>query len=256
MTKQNKTMQSLNKAMDMLDYFTKHREAGITQISKDLHLPKSTVHYILSTFKERGFIAQDSESRKYRLGVKTYQVASHWDPGDLDTVSHAYVKQLSDELGEIVLVSIMLEDQALIVDRCEPTPPFVIIPQVRYTMPLHCTAAGKLLLANSTEETLDIFLSGKRLIKNTVNTISDIPKLKKELRQIFKQGYSLDNEEMFRGVRCCAAPVRDSSGKVVAALSIMHPADKYRSTDYMNFVQRVVKQAESISIALGYSGAK
>lgn len=251
--KQTNSGHALNKAMDILDYFTKHREAGITQIHQDLKMPKSTVHYILTTFKNRGFIDQDPETHKYRLGVKTYQVGIHWsNPGDLDNVSHAYVKQLSDELGEIVLLSIIMEGQALIIDRCEPSPPFVILPQIRYSMPLHSTAAGKLLLANAPAETQDKILKSHELVKNTKNTIADKLKFKKMLQQIVKQGYALDNEEMFRGVSCCAAPVRDSAGKVIAALSIMRPSEKYSESENINLVLRVVRQAEMISMALGY----
>ena len=257
MKKKSKNGQSLNKAIDLLDYFTRHNEAGVTQISSELRMPKSTTHYILNILKNRGFIDQDTESHKYRLGVKIFEIGVQWaSPRDIERVSHTYVKQLSNELREIVQLSILLDNEAFIIDRYEPSPPFVILPQVRYKLPLYCTASGKILLAYLEADNLNRILKNLRLIKNTPNTIIEITKFKEDLLQISKQGYSFDNEEHFKGICCCAAPVRDDSGKVVAALSVMLPADKYPKTKYIKLVKKVVKQARLISLALGYIDVK
>jgi DNA-binding IclR family transcriptional regulator len=246
---------SLARAVDVLDYFTNVREAGISKISRDLAMSKSTVHYILNTFKSKGFIEQNPDNLRYRLGVKIYHVGMHWTHSEnLDGLAPRYVKELSDEIGEIVLLSILMDYQALIIGRSEPSPPFVIIPKIRYTMPLHSTATGKLLLAHSPHDFVEKFFRNSALAPFTANTITAQDKLEKVLKKIVKQGYSLDDDEMLAGVSCCAAPVRDYSGKVIASLSVTYPTEKYRGDAWTTLKDRIIKQAFLISEAMGYRG--
>jgi len=245
--------QSVARASDILLSFISCDEVGITELSQRLNLAKSTVHSLLQTLKEKGLIGQNPENSRYRLGVGAFQLGMRWLRGrDTRTVARPYMQQLSEELGEIVHLSILAGDQALLAERIAPSASFIAVPSTGWTMPLHATASGKILLAYSPKETASRIIRGKELTRYTTTTITDPDELEKILGKVYHLGYALDEEESLSGIMCIAAPIRDHSNDVVASLSICGPDDHFPCERRPELIARVKRQAEIISANLGY----
>ncbi|TRZ96345.1 MAG: IclR family transcriptional regulator [Dehalococcoidia bacterium] len=244
---------SVVRALDILLSFVSYDEVGITELSQSLNLAKSTVHSLLQTLKDKGLIEQNPENSKYRLGLKAYQLGMRWVKGrDLRIVARRYIQQLSEELGEIVHLSIFAGDQALIIDRIEPSAPFLVVPRIGWALPLHSTAAGKVLLAYSPKEVVNRIVRETKLAKYTASTITDPTELENVLNKVYHQGYALDEEETLSGIVCIAAPIRDYNSVVVASLSITSSVDRCPPERYLELIERVWRGADIISVNLGY----
>jgi len=122
--------------------------------------------------------------------------------------------------------------------------------------PAHCTSLGKAMLAFATQDHIDDFLRGRKLVRYTPNTIISSVKLKAELRAIRERGYAIDNEEREPGLRCIGAPLWDSAGDVIAAISIAGPVFRIGDDRVPNLSMSVMKIAARISASLGYRSGK
>jgi DNA-binding IclR family transcriptional regulator len=162
------------------------------------------------------------------------------------------MQQLSEELGETVHLCILGGAQALVMERVEPSAPFLVVPNIGWTMSLYSTASGKVLLAYSPKEVVSRIIRETKLIKYTASTITDPDELAGSLDKISQQGYAVDMEETVSGVMCIAAPIRDYTNAVVASLSICSPVERCPSVRCPDLIARVKRQADIISANLGY----
>ena len=149
--------------------------------------------------------------------------------------------------------------EVLYVDKVEPSQPadglrmVCMVSVMGSRIPTHCSAVGKVMLAFLPEERLVSIVKDKGLPRRTENTITDFEELKKHLQLIRKQGYALDDEENERGVKCVAAPIRDQSGEVIAAISISVPGIRIRTDTLLTtYKDQVTETAVNISKKLGY----
>jgi IclR family KDG regulon transcriptional repressor len=119
-------------------------------------------------------------------------------------------------------------------------------------LPLHCTGIGKVLAADLPEETI-ANLMGKSFTRYTDNTITKLADLLMHLRQVRKQGYAMDNEELIPGVKCVAAPVFNYRGEVAAGISLSTTSSLMGKTAIRKLTEELVKVGAQISIRLGFS---
>jgi DNA-binding IclR family transcriptional regulator len=244
---------SAARASDILLGFINYDEVGVTELSQSLNLAKSTVHSLLQTLKNKGLIEQNLDNSKYRLGVKVFQLGMRWVRArEVRTVARPYMQQLSEELGMRVHLSILAGDQALIADKVEPFTSFLVVPGVGWTMPLHSTASGKVLLAYSPSEVVNRVSQEKGLIRYTTNTITDPVNLDKVLDKVRLVGYAFDEEETLSGVMCIAAPIRDYTNSVIASVSACGSVEQFPPRGLEDLITRVKNCANMISTSLGY----
>jgi IclR family transcriptional regulator, KDG regulon repressor len=249
----NSTLRSVTRATDILLFFANCDEVGITELSRNLKLAKSTTHNILKALKDKGLIEQNLDNNKYRLGAKIFQLGMRWIGGrDVRVVSRPYIQQLSKELSTIVHLCILAGDQLLIVDRIEPSIPFIAVPRIGWTIPLHSSASGKVLLAYSPKEIVNRIIRETQLIKYTGNTVTDADQLELVLDQVCRQGYAMEIEETATSVICFAAPIRDYSTAVIASISICTSVERCPVDRHQEFITKVKRQADIISANLGY----
>ena len=249
-------VQSVERALKILIVLA---EAGnhltLTQIRDKADLNISTAHRLLHTLMNDGFIAQDKDTGKYMLGLRTFEVGhAALYSMDIRTTARPFLQELVDRCNETTNMSIMDQGEVVYIDQIESLNMIKIFARVGSRGPAHCTGSGKALLAQLSDREFDRFLQQKSPLKSyTQCTIVNPLKLKEEMARIRKNGHSLDNGELEAGVRCVAVPVWDFNNKAIAAISVSGPDN--RLTDALiveRLIPEVMAAADKISQRLGH----
>jgi DNA-binding IclR family transcriptional regulator len=168
-------------------------------------------------------------------------------------ISRPVLEQLWRATGETVNLAVMEGHEALYIDVLESAHTFRLVSKVGARRPLYCTALGKAMLAFLSEEEQQYLIAGESFERFTPNTLCRPTQLKKDLSLTRERGYSIDNEEVYLGSRCIAAPVFDQSGKVAAAVSVSGPTMRVPKERVPVFANATRQAASAISKRLGYA---
>lgn len=201
----------------------------LTEISKMISVPKSTLYPILQTMTDTNYIQLGKNSFRYKLGISTFCIGSSYSQDEymLEFVT-SIMKQIVSEIKEICQMGILEGNNVLYVLKEEPDVglDIRIISRVGKRIPAYCTALGKALLSNHTiEEIKQLYPKG--LTPYTENTITDFDRLAQQLAIIQEEHISKEYEEITKGLCCYAVPL-ESNGKIIAALSVSIP--NFRAT--------------------------
>jgi len=222
-------------------------ELGIAELSRKTGLSQSTVHRLLGTLYNLNFIDQNSNSHKYRLGLKLFELGSSII-NKIDIVKFAipYMEELSKKYNEAINLAKLDKDEIVYIHKIESSTTLKLDLKLGSRHPAYCTGLGKVLLAYLEEDELNSYLERVKLKKFTSNTITHQEKLKQELILIRQQGYAFDNEEYVQGVCCLAAPVKGYNNKVCAALSIAIPSARLKNNKTSFVIRDVINTANGI----------
>jgi DNA-binding IclR family transcriptional regulator len=252
--KSNYIIQSVAHALDVLEEFREdHDELGVTELSKKLKLHKNNVFRILATLQSRNYIEQNRTNDNYRLGIKCLELGQTFiRQRGLLKQAQPILHELAESSGETSYLSILRGSDVVYLDAVETTSTVRVISRVGLHMPIHATAAGKSLVAFESEEELRKRF-GADLSRYTKNTITDTGELLKNLSEAGENGYATDLEEFEDGLRCIAAPVRDYTRKVIAALSVSGPAHRLSDEKIRQSIgPEVSRCAHALSVRLGF----
>ena len=229
---QNKSgsFKSIDKALNLLEFLSANeREIGVAEISKKLNMGLSTVHRIITTLKSRGYVIQNQETVKYRLGIKLFELGCEvQSTKNLIKIIRPYLRKVSKMTNETVNLAILEDKEVIYLDtiRSSEILKTEIVQGTR--IPAHCTALGKVLLAFLSDSDFDqLYRSNEPIISLTSHTISSLDKLKKELKNVKEQWYALDREEYKIGINCVGVPIFTRNSENVAAISITGPASRF-----------------------------
>lgn len=247
-------LSSVRNAARLLCAFTPaDRDLGVSELAERLGLAKSTVHRILTTLAAEGLIERDAGSGRYRLGLRLYElgaiVADHLD---LHEVVAGPIDDLRNRTGETVHVAILDGAEVVYIARRESPHTLRLFSRVGHRNHAHCTSTGKVLLAFLSESERAALLDGRALVAHTPYTITDRNRLEEELEQIRRRGWAQNVNESEVGVTSVAAPIRDATGRVVAAISVAGPGPRFTRDTLRRFAAETVRTAEIISSRLGY----
>ena len=245
--------QVVDRVVDILETFTRQGpELGVSEISRALDLKKATAHRLLASLRRRGIVAQDPVTRRYRLGMKLWELGS-MATSHVDWIERVkpYLQQLTDRTGETTHLAVLNDGQVLYVDKVESPHSLRMPSQVGRRLPVHCTGIGKALVAFLPDEVLKALVDRHGLPRRTPNTITDLGALTDELTRSRARGFTVDNEEIEEGLVCIGAPVRDHTAHVVAAISIAGPSSRVRQDRIADHAREVVEAANAMSAALG-----
>ena len=255
----NYIIQTVSRALDLLEQFqVGDAELGITDLSNRLNLQKNNVFRLVATLKAKNYIEINNSTGKYRLGIKTRelgQVATRL----IDFADHArpFLSELKQQCHETCYFSIIKDGFTVYLEGVESDLPVRVAQQVGSSRPLYCTAAGRVQLAFMEPQKRMNFLSGSEMKGITTRTITDPDVLCKVLNIVAQQGYAIDDQEHDIGVMEIAAPVFDSHGTIIGALSVLGPEMRLAGTRLENELLPLVCQGASrLSIALGYDHTK
>jgi DNA-binding IclR family transcriptional regulator len=230
---------------------------GVSDIARELDLPKSAVHRLLVTFQAHGFVQQESRRRNYRLGPTLARLglraAEQYVPRQ---VARPYLEALAQEMGETVFLGVLAPHGVLIVDKVEHGHVLRVAPDLGTLLPLGQTALGRLLLAFCPPAEQEALLASSP-------TGPHSPGLPARLRAIAQQGYAVATGEWMPDLSCVAAPIRNGQGQVIAALAVSVPQSRMPSPQrhdpfagggtalaYPSLIPPVMNAAECISAAL------
>ena len=252
--RQSETVQSVVRALTLLDALGDSRgEVGVADLSKQVGFHVSTTHRLLATLIAQGYARQNPETGRYALGAKAFHLAeSYLGQLDLRRAVRPTLERLSHETGETANLVILEGGEALYLDKVESPQSLRIFSRIGRRAPLHCTAAGKVLLASHSRQKVDALLGQGPLEALTRSTITSRSQLRGELEKISEQGFALDIEECEAGASCIAAPVRNAQGETVAALGISGPSVRMDTQRIQELVPRVVREARYAADQLGF----
>ncbi len=243
------------KALRILEHLgTVEHGDSITEISQKLRIGKSTVYRLLATLSDHDFVWLDPYSGHYILGAKLLSFTEYLSQqSTLIRYGSVTLDDLSKQSNETCNMGVLDGYQVLYLMKKDGVHPLRMSGQVGRKLPAHCTALGKVLLSGLSEEELaSTFKHVQNLETFTPNTISNLDTLKRQLVRVRDTGLALDNEELYASVMCLAAPVRDFSGRIIAAISISFPKFRMDPDKLDDFKSLLISSAEEFSRQLGY----
>ena len=245
---------AVDRAMNLLELLASSRRGlTLSELSRKLRIPKSTTYYLVYTLVTRGYV-QRTGSGQYSLGFRFADVASASTAGlNLSVLAKPHLRQIAARLNLTALLAVLGGAEA------------VIIGKVTWArdgdggggawvgrhLDLHCTAQGKALIAHFPDDELDQLLNGRELAGFTSKTVLSLTALKAHLAEVRANGYAVNDEEHALGVRAVAAPVVDSWGVVVAAISVRGSIQQVPSARLRELGGEMVRAARELSLQLG-----
>lgn len=221
------------------------RALSLAELAAQLSLPKGTAHRICTQLLATGFLARDVDERMFSVGPALRQLA-------FDTLNHGVVRGLRHEVlselvrqvGETCNFTTLDGVRVLYLDRVEAQWPLRLTLDVGSHVPLHCTASGKLFLAQMEKKERDAVIGQITLTRMTANTITDADALKAECEAIAERGYSTDREEFIAGLVAVAVPVFDAAGKPRAAMAVHAPTARMTMEDAVKRIGALMEAAK------------
>jgi IclR family acetate operon transcriptional repressor len=247
-------LQSVTRALRSLELIADAGELGVSELGRRLGVHKATASRLAATLAERGLIERDPDTERYRLGFGLIRLAGAAMAGlDLVRTARPLMEDLADRTRETVNLGVLSGEDVIYVDQATGARSIVSVSWVGRRTPLHCTAAGKVLLAFASPSERERLLS-KPLTAETPRTIVDLPALLAQLEGVRTRGYAQTQEELEDGLNAVAAPVRQADGHTVAALSVSGPAFRVRPIDLPRLGRLTVDSAIATSRRLGFVG--
>ncbi|MER3397588.1 MAG: IclR family transcriptional regulator [Chloroflexota bacterium] len=245
-------VRSVLRAVDLLELLSSAQEPiGIVQLARSLGLPPSTTHRLCRSLVRAGFITQDPTTGRYTVGPALLRLTVDWGPDRLlGPQAEETVRRLRGEVGETAFVAVPKYDSALVAAAAEAEDWLRVTLSPRQLLPLHATAAGKVLLAFWPPNRLATWLSRVTLRAYTKRTVTTPDSLRRQLEEVRARGFATEDEEFSPGVRALAVPVPLGDHHVVAALGVAGPARRLRFPDAEGVLGALRRAAAGLSAAL------
>ena len=245
--------QSLVRAMTLLERLSLFPEGlSLTDLSQQLGMPSATVHRLLSTFEEMGYVEHDSAIGLWSIGLKTFSVGSAFlNRRDFIATSRPYMRRLVEQFGETVNLGVLDDGEVVYVGQAQSSEMMRMIVKLGSRAAIHSTGVGKTLLASLSEKGVAKILQRKGLERFTNHTIDNPTDLRNELSNIRKIGYALDDEEQAIGLRCVAASIFDENGIALAGLSISGPKARMTNSRITDLGAATRQMADEVTLAIG-----
>jgi IclR family pca regulon transcriptional regulator len=253
------TSRSLERGLAILSSFNSDRPLiGVSELSRDLALSRSTAHRYFMTLAQLGYLQQDRDSKRYRLGPRVLDLGfSAINSMDVREIAAPHLRELSDETGYTVNLAILEGTDVVYIERCRSARPgqreIDLDLHVGARLPAYCTAMGKAMLAFLPEEQCDEIIARIDFVPRGPNTLTDPAAFREELARIRASGVALNDEELAYGLRSIASPIRSQSGEVVAALNLAVQRTMLSAEELMaRFGPIVTRTALAISRGMGH----
>ena len=248
-----RSVPGVERALTVLEVLARSKRGlALSDLARNLHLPKSSTHCLLLTLERCGYLRRHEFTRRYLFDLKLFRLANMALAGiELREQSGPFLRLLMEETGLPVHIAIMEQDEVVVVDKVEPPGAVKLATWIGKRMDPHCTGVGKALIAYLPEEDLCRLIKEHRLPRHNENTIASAKKLKEELARIRRLGYAVDNEEDEIGLRCIGSPVFNATGHVVASISIAGTTSQITEQNWAALAERVKHTAAAISRQIG-----
>jgi DNA-binding IclR family transcriptional regulator len=248
-------VQSVDRAISILEILSRRREAGVSEIAVELAVHKSTAFRLLGALETRGLVEQAEDRGKYRLSFGIVRLAGGVAARlDLTQQSRRICRRLAEEIGETVNLAVVRSHYAVNLDQVRGPSAVTAHNWVGQLTPLHATSSGKVLLAHLDETHRDRLIEVAGLEGFTPGTVTSAAVLRQQLREARERGYAVTVEEYEIGLNAIAAPIRSHDGEVIAAVSASGPAYRFSEERMHELAPVLIAGADDISHRMGYGG--
>ena len=242
---------ALERALAILELLADSR-SGLTlpEIAQRLDLPKSSVHCLLVTLERHRYLHRRERTNRYRFASRLFSLGNRALSGlELREVAAPRMRELAEATHLTVHLAILERHEAVLIEKAEPPGLSKLATWLGKRMEVHCTGVGKALIAHLSEPELDRLVGEQGLPRHNDNTVVSLRKLKQQLAQVRRLGYSTDDEEDEIGFRCVGCPIFDSTRQVAAAISVSGATAQIREDNSPGLTQALLRTASSISAA-------
>lgn len=246
--------QSALRAIRLLEYLAEHGPTGLLEIADNLELNKSTAHRFLASLVKSGYAEQDPKTKAYGLTLKVVALSAQiLDRMEMRDQIRPHLEELAASTSEAAHLAVLDNLEIVYVDKVESGQAVSMASRIGGRGECHSTALGKILLAARPRSQWEQYVQEKGLRARTGRTITDPDRFFAEMAQIADRGYAIDDVENEEGIRCVAAPIRDHTGAVVAAMSVSGWTLSMTRKRLKTIAPVVTSYAEKASVALGYT---
>lgn len=226
------TIAALARGLSVIRAFAGQREhLTLAEVSKLVFLPRATVRRCLITLNSLGYV--ESDGKYFRLTPQVLTLSqAYFSSSPLPRIAQRYIEQISEEVNDSCSVSVMIGDEVIYVARSTLRRASSVQRGIGQSLPAYCTSMGRVLLATKTDQELDDYFQRVQLKKFTHRTITDVPALREIIEQVRLEDYSIINGEFEHNLCAVAIPVRNASGRTVAAAHISSESTR-TSTELM-----------------------
>ena len=252
------SVQSLERAFDLLEALSAGGELGVTELANRTGLVPSTAHRLLHTLAKRGYVSQSSDTGRYLLGYKVVEVASGLERRleRLRVVARPHLERIQRSTGETVNLVVLDADRVVYVDQVEGSRSVRMFTTVGTSVLAHTTGCGKAIMAAGPPDAVTALYGGREPLERlTAHTLTTLEALEDDFRRIRRRGYAIDNEEHEEGVACVATAVLDHTARPVAAISVWGPTVRILHDMAAELGSLLVEHAAQVSAALGHDAA-
>lgn len=245
-------VKSVFSALRVLEEVASRQVSGVTEISRALQMPKSSVHRLLATLSDAGWVrASGADVPRYVLTSKALVIGRMVSPElGLREAARPEMVRLRDATQETVHLSVREGDEVVIVERIDSEQPVRVYSALGSHGAMHTTASGKAVLAALPEDEVDRFMRAG-LHPRTVNTITDVERLHAELVAVRRNGYAVNRGENRLEVAAVAAVIRDDDGRPIGALNVTAPASRTSDADLQRFGTCVIETCTRLENQMG-----
>jgi len=247
MEEEKRTVRAVERALDILLCFAKKPEWGLTEISAQVGLHKSTVFRLLATLEERGFVVRDEASEKYRLGLRILELSANFArEDDLSVILLPEMERLRDEIDETVSLYVRDGHERVRIQAVQSAQPIRRVATVGARLPLSVGASSKVLLAFA-----DPAVRNEVMNDPSWPETVDKRKFLEQLEGIVAAGYATSFEEREPGAAAISAPIFNRSGKLVAALAVSGPSNRLTYEEMLNHLPAILEAARRMGALVG-----
>lgn len=240
------TVRAVDRALDILMCFTRGSDLALTEIAAQIGLHKSTVHRLLTTLEEKGFVIRDSATEKYRLGIKIWELSSHLSQNDDPaTLLLPQMERLRDRLGETVSLYLRNGTDRLRIQAVQSNQAIRRVAPIGARLSLYVGASSKVLVAYSDESVIQSILDSPDW-PVTIDKSSYVA----QLQEIRKVGFATSYEEREPGAAAVSAPIFGRTGKIAAALSVSGPVSRLSPLTLQEFGPILIEAAKDMGMMI------
>lgn len=250
-------LKSVGRTLDVLEFLSKTRSVGITELAEVIKIGRSTAHRILTTLEEKGFAVKDPGTGKYALGHMVFQLAKsviHM----VEPVKYVrpYLKELCEEIGENIVFGVITpaKDRTLILAEEVTDKAVIARPILFQRFPIHVCPCGKAYLLTLNDEQFRNVLSKSRKVRFTEYTPASLAALRKQLRRFHNLKYTLSRDEFSVGLTAIASGLSDSENKFAGAIMIVGPSFRFTDKNIKQWSKLLLKVTSELSLKFKAKG--
>jgi IclR family acetate operon transcriptional repressor len=227
--------------------------AGVSELADHTGLPRSTVHNYLSTLEQEEYVVNDDG--QYEVGIRFLELGAYArNRRQIYEIAEPEVSWLAEETDELANLLIEEHGRGTYLQRARGEKAVQVEAHVGTRVSLHSTALGKSILAHLSESRVDEIIEMHGLEPTTPKTITDRAELFERLAEIRERGYAIDDEERLEGLRCVAAPILSTEGRVLGAVSVSGPSHRIRDDRFRETLpNRILEAVNVIELNVTYS---